>query len=72
MQLLPYKDLQIESDISLRDILNTHDEQPVGYIVDVDSDFPIELHDKLKEFVPAPQNIAPNADLFSEFQRDLA
>ncbi|MFM7978430.1 MAG: hypothetical protein ACKPKO_03860, partial [Candidatus Fonsibacter sp.] len=33
--------------------------------------FPIELHDKFKEFPPAPESLTPNIDWFSSFQKDV-
>jgi len=32
---------------------------------------PTEIHDLLKEFPPAPENIDPKVEWFSDFQRDL-
>ena len=52
--------------------METLDDVDAGYIVDVDFEFPRHLHDKFKQFVPCPETIAPKAEWFSEFQRDLA
>ena len=72
VQPLPYADLKFNDNISLRQILNTPDEASTGYIVEVDFEFPRLLHDKLKQFVPCPEAIAPKAEWFSEFQLELA
>ena len=72
VQPLPYKDLQFNDDISLRQILNTPDDADTGYIVEVDFEFPKHLHDKFKQFVPCPETIAPQTQWVSEFQLDLA
>ena len=37
---LPLKDFEIVEEISLEDILNTGDEGDIGYIVEVDLDYP--------------------------------
>ena len=37
-----------------------------------DFEFPVELHDRFREYPPAPQTIAPDIEWFSEFQRELA
>ena len=60
MQTLPYKDLTIESHISLHEILDTSKEGPVGYIVEVDVEFPGELHDKFRQ-VPLALQTCPNS-----------
>ena len=72
MQLLPYKNLKLEQDISLREIWDIPGEGPVGYIIDVDLEITVEIRDRFKEYPPTPETTAPDADWFSEFQRDLA
>ena len=72
MQALPYKDLKFDTTSSLRAILDTPDDGPVGYIIEVDFEFPVELHDKFKEYPPAPQTIAPDIEWFSDFQHEQA
>ena len=70
IQTLPYKDLMFNQDTSLREIvLNTPDDGPVEYIVEVAFFFPIEFHDKFTESVPTPESIAPDVDWFCGFQR---
>ncbi|MFM7988155.1 MAG: hypothetical protein ACKPKO_53465 [Candidatus Fonsibacter sp.] len=46
----------------MHEILKTPDDYYKGYIV---------LHDKFKEFPPAPESLTPNIDWFSSFQKDL-
>ena len=69
-QLLPYKDLEF-SDISLEDVLNTPDDNEEGYILEIDLHVPYEIHDKLKEFPVCPEIIAPNPEMFSDYQNML-
>ena len=71
-QALPYKDLRFDMTSLLRKILNTSDDGPVDYITEVDFECPVELHDKFREYLPAPQTTAPDIEWFSEFQRKLA
>jgi hypothetical protein len=33
--------------------------------------FPRELHEKFKEFPPCPENLTPELQWFSEFQRQV-
>jgi len=57
-QALPYKDLRFDRTSLLRKILNTSDDGPVDYIIEVDFEFPVELHDKFLDNLPTPQTIA--------------
>ncbi|MFM7982845.1 MAG: hypothetical protein ACKPKO_26335, partial [Candidatus Fonsibacter sp.] len=69
---LPYKNLKFEDNVHLHEILKkTPDDYYKGYIVEVNLHFPIELHDKFKEFPPAPESLTPNIDWFSSFQKDV-
>ncbi|GFX09178.1 c2H2-type domain-containing protein [Trichonephila clavipes] len=57
---LPLKDF-VWSDNSLteQDILNLSDESDVGYILEVDLEYPSDLHDKHSDFPLAPENKPP-------------
>ena len=52
------------SDISITDVLNTSDTNDVGYRLEIDFSYPEEIHDDLKEFVPAPENIKSNIEIW--------
>ena len=43
---LPLKDFELVEDISLDEILKTEDEGYIGFLVEVDLEYPDELHDK--------------------------
>ena len=66
---LPYKDIKFETNLNsatlqtlpetcpetfLTTILETPDDSETGYFVEADLEFPQELHDKFKQFPPAP------------------
>jgi len=38
-------------------------------IVECDLSFPIELHDKFKEYPPCPENLLPELNNFSDYQK---
>ena len=44
-QTLPLDSYSWNATITLAEVLNTSDDSPVGYFVEVDLDYPIELHD---------------------------
>ena len=52
--------------------IQTADDSNFGYIIECDLFFPPEIHDKLKEFVPAPETLTPNMEWFSDYQRGIA
>ena len=56
---------------TLYKVLNTPEDSDIGYTTKVDFSCPNEIHDKLKEFVPAPENIKPNIEWLSDYQKEI-
>ena len=52
--------------------LKTDDDNDVGYIIECDLCAPKEIHDKLKEFPPCPESMAPTKTMLSEYQKEIA
>ena len=61
-EFLTHEKLQFDSNIKLDVTLNAPDENETGYIVEVDLQFPVQVHDKFKEFLPAPETLTPDID----------
>ena len=71
MQLLAYRNLKFNTTIALEGISNTPDDNPKGYYVKCDLEYPDELHDDFKEFRTMSRNINTKEGWFSEFQKDI-
>ena len=71
VQFLPKGGFKWVDDINLEKILETKDNAKRGFQLEVDLEFPPEIHDKLKEFPPAPENVTPDYAWFSDFQKKL-
>lgn len=69
-QNLPYKDIKFDT-VSLEEILKTSDDSEIGYMVEVDLEYPRELHDKFKQYPPCPESLIPNTDWFSDYQKEV-
>ena len=70
-QHLPYDSIEINNNIKIEEVLETPDENEWGYIVECDLIFPKEIHNKLKEYPPAPEILTPKEEWMSDFQLDL-
>ena len=66
-QILPLKDFKWAS--SEIDILNVPEDSRLGYILEVDLEYPKELHDKHNLNLLTPEQIQVNDDMVSPFQR---
>ena len=71
VQSLPYKNLKFIDNITIDQILETPDDSDIGFICEVDLEFPQELHDKFKDFPPCPEAMTPNIEWFSDFQKEV-
>ena len=70
-QSLPYDEVRLNTEVTLEEILTAEDEGEVGYVVECDLHFPTEIHDKLKHYPPAPENMVPEDEWLSEYQLSL-
>ena len=70
---LPIGDFSWLSDDEIRtlDILNVPDEGPEGYILEVDLDYPQDLHQLHNEYPLAPEHVAITPAMLSPYARRL-
>jgi len=68
---LPFSKIGFDEKVTIKEVLETADDNIVGYIVECDLSFPKELHDKFKEYPPCPENIVPKDTWMSDYQLDL-
>ena len=68
---LPLKNfvLKKEGEIDLHEILNTPDDSPIGFILEVDLHYPEHLHDLHADFPLAPTKEAISFFWLGEYQR---
>jgi hypothetical protein len=68
-QPLPYDDFKFlsESEFSVIDFLNVRDDSPIGYILEVDLDYPESLHDLHNDYPLAPESVLITEDMLSDF-----
>ncbi|XP_053205831.1 uncharacterized protein LOC128390178 [Panonychus citri] len=58
-------------DILLEDILNTSDVSSVGYILEVDLEYPSDLHDSHSDFPLIPEKRKVDSTMYSSYQQEL-
>ena len=72
-QPLPVKGFQwmADADIEQLDIINIPDDSPDGCILEVDLEYPQELHDLHNEYPVAPERLAVTEDMLSPYAKEL-
>ena len=59
-------------DWTTEKIMNLEDEEEVGYIFEVDLNYPKELHDTHDTYPLAPEHLDIQEEMLSEYQKQLA
>ena len=70
-QNLPYDEVKTNTETDIKQILETTDENETGYVVECDLHFPKEIHEKLKQYPPAPESLTPKDEWLSPYQMEL-
>ena len=68
---LPYDEIKFDKSVKLEDILNTPDDNDIGYFVELDLTYPDNIKKKTKNipFAPVKKKIDP--DDFSEYMKEI-
>ena len=70
-QKLPYKDIKFEDKPLTEEEIINYTDGSLGFIVDVDLEYPDEIHEKHKDYPLAPQIMNVTADMLSETQKEI-
>ena len=69
---LPYGDFKWHyGRMDEKIVMNYSDDDVVGYILEVDLDYPKELHDLHKDYPLAPEIMSINENMLSKVQKDI-
>ena len=66
-EYLPYRGFKWLKNIDKFDITSISDKSPIGYILEVDLEYPDELHELHNDFPLAPEKIAVFGDMLSKY-----
>ena len=70
-QYLPYDEIKFDKTVKLEDILNSPDDNDIGYYVEVDLKYPDNIKQKTKNFPFAPMNKKINPDNFNDYMKKI-
>ena len=68
-QLLPYDEIKFEKDICLGEILNTPDDNEIGYFLEVDLKYCDNIKEKTKNFPFCAENKKINPDKYNDYMK---
>ena len=70
-EYLPYRGFKWLKNIDKFDITSISDKSPIGYILEVDLEYPDELHELHNDFPLAPEKFAVSNDMLSNYCKKL-
>ena len=70
-QPLPYDEIKYDNNIKLEDILNTPDDNDIGYLVECDLKYPDNIKEKTKNFPFCPENKKIDPDNFNDYMKEI-
>ena len=71
-EYLPYKGFKWLKNIDKFDIMSINDKSSIGYFLEVDLEYPDELHELHNDFPLAPETLAVSSDMLSKYCKEIA
>ena len=71
-EYLPYKGFKWLKNIDKFDIMSISEKSPIGYFLEVDLEYPDELHELHNDFPLAPEKLAVSSDMLSKYCKKIA
>ena len=70
-EYLPYSGFEWIENIDKFDIMSLNDKSPIEYFLEVDLDYPKELHGLHNEFPLAPEELTVSSDMLSKYCKKI-
>ena len=70
-QFLPHDEIKFDNTVKLEDIINTPDDNDIGYFVEVDLKYPDNIKQKTKNFPFASVNKKINPDNYNDYMKEI-
>ena len=66
-EYLPYKAFKWLKSIDKFDIMSISEKRSIGYFLEVDLEYPEELHELHNDFLLAPEKLTVSSDMLSKY-----
>ena len=71
-EYLPYEKSEWLENIDGFDVMSINEKSDIGYILEVDLEYPDELHELHNDYPLAPEKLAVSSDMLSEYCKKIA
>ena len=72
MEYLPYEGFNWSKNIDKFNIMSINDKSSIGYFLEVDLEYPDELHELHNDYLLAPEKFAVSNDMLSNYCKKIA
>ena len=71
-EYLPYERFKWLKNVDGFDMMSVSEKSPVGYFLEVDLEYPDELHELHNDYPLAPEKLAVSSDMLSKYCKKIA
>ena len=71
-EYLPYSEFEWLKNVDKLDVNSTNKKSDIGYILEVDLEYPRELHELHNDYPLAPEKLVVTNDMFSKYCKEIA
>ena len=71
-EYLPYEGFKWLKNVDKFDVMSINEKSPIGYFLEVDLEYPDELHELHNDYPLAPEKLAVSSDMLSNYCKKIA
>ena len=71
-EYLPYGGFKWLKNVDEFDVMSVSEKSPIGYFLEVDLEYPDELHELHNDYPLAPEKLAVSSDMLSKYCKEIA
>ena len=71
-EYLPYEGFKWLKNVDKFDVMSINEKSPIGYFLEVDLEYPDELHELHNDYPLAPEKFAVSSDMLSKYCKKIA
>ena len=71
-EYLPYSEFEWLKNVDKLDVNSINKKSDIGYILEVDLEYPKELHELHNDYSLAPEKLVVTNDMFSKYCKEIA
>ena len=71
-EYLPYEGFKWLKNVDKFDVMSINEKSPIGYFLEVDLEYPDELHELHNDYPLAPEKLAIPSDMLSKYCKEIA